>query len=95
MSERDDWEELIGSPGYQRWVQYAKTQYGPKAHAEKLTRAALSSDPAQVTLGVQVVIKVAEEMNGFLNYPAERVAFLRRQEEQDAAPLELSRRGTL
>lgn len=98
-SEREDFEELLKSPGWQRFVGYARKQWGPEGYGVRIKRAIGEAKSAGIDLAEAVarVDAANDEINKLLSYPKERAEALIAQEHTRKLALEppLSRRGML
>lgn len=91
--EREDWDALTKTPGWQRLVAFAKSQWAGAAYKQKVSAAVRENNLAQVA----TVDTVADEINILLTYPLERMKELDkvREREQVSRVKSPSRRGSL
>ncbi len=93
MDERDEWANLVKSPGWQRWVQWATVEAQQSIEAE-MARA-LDNENDQVAAGrMRQAIAGKRMLERAVRYPQDRLKALT---EAEPAPLVLpaSRRGSL
>jgi hypothetical protein len=98
-TEREDWESLLGGPGWLRFQQFAKEQWGPAALGRRMKLAVLKAqesktDPAVAVLMVDAAQDAVSEL---LSYPKSRIQDLLAMEDRRKAALDppVSRRGLL
>lgn len=90
--EHEDLQNLITHPGWLRWRDYIKTQWGARAYAEKLDTAATADDPV---FAVKTMRVAKDAVMAVVGWPEERVKFIEQQKEREAEPVSQSRRGPL
>lgn len=73
-SEREDLQELLSMPGFQRFMIAMLKEYSGRGYRERM-RAALinSSDPNIVALEARVVERMAVEVERMFEYPERRI----------------------
>jgi hypothetical protein len=98
-TEREDLEQLLTSPGWLRFTDYAKREWGPVGYGRKLKQAVSQAieHKQDAAVAVQRVDAVNDEINALLSYPNHRINELLALEAQRKQAQEppLSRRGTL
>jgi hypothetical protein len=96
-TERDDWESLLGSPGWLRFLAYAKAQYAGETYARRIKSAITHAleHKLDVSAAVQVVDAESNAVNALVSYPAMRIKELLHAEAQRSAEPPISRRGVL
>jgi hypothetical protein len=98
-TEREDYEQLQTSPGWLRFTEFAKKQWGPIGYGQRLKRAIADAKAAGEDLSNAVarVDAANDAVNELLSYPASRVKDLYAQEAQRTLANQppLSRRGHL
>ena len=98
-SEREDYEQLLVSPGWMRFVAFARKQWGAEGYGVRVKQAIgdAKKDGIDLAEAVARVDAANEEINRLLSYPQTRAQALLAQEHTRKLALEppLSRRGTL
>lgn len=93
MDERDEWANLVKSPGWQRWVQWATVEAQQSIEAE-MARA-LDNENDQVAAGrMRQAIAGKRMLERAVRYPQDRLKALTEVEPPTIA-LPPSRRGSL
>jgi hypothetical protein len=98
-TEREDYEQLVTSPGWLRFAEFAKKQWGPVGYGQRLKQAIADAKRAGIDLSEAVarVDAASDAVNELLTWPKTRAADLLSQEANRKRETEppLSRRGTL
>jgi hypothetical protein len=98
-TEREDLEQLQTSPGWLRFAEYVRHQWGPIGYGQRLKRAVTQAmaDKTDIALAVASVDAANNAVNEVLSYPQQRINQLLAMEanvQREKHP-PLSRRGTL
>jgi hypothetical protein len=88
--ERDDWEALVTSAGWQRFLDHALSQYGSVASAREVLQRAANNDFD----GAKATARAYELIGQLLAWPSDRLASLKRHERnQTGTPAAVARRA--
>jgi hypothetical protein len=98
-TEREDFEELMKAPGWLRFAEYCRKQWGPVGYGQRIKRAVTQAiqDKTDPGHAVACVDAANNAVNEVLTYPQQRVNQLLAMEadvKREQQP-PLSRRGNL
>lgn len=94
MSEQDDLENLLKSPGWLRLHAYVKETWGEQI-TQYVTQATSDSDDIMALNKLRQVVAAKNAVERLLAWPAERLRHLGDETARSQAPVSLSRRGGL
>lgn len=76
--EREDWQALVTSPGWQRLLVFVKSQWGAAAYKQKIEQAILEAEEKHqdAIVAVKLVNRVSSELTLIMNHPNDRLETL-------------------
>jgi hypothetical protein len=90
--EHEDLANLVTHPGWLRWREYVRTQWGARAYAERLDAAAAGEDAAEA---IRITRGKKDAVMAVVDWPESRLKYLEHQQAAAQEPVGYSRRGPL